>query len=88
MAHTQSAKKRIVQSEKRRQHNTSKRSMIRTLIKKLYIVIATGDKNASKHAFSTVQSVIDRQASNKLIHKNKAARYKSKIMNKINTIIT
>lgn len=86
MANIKSAKKRAVQSEKHRQHNVSCRSMIRTFIKKVYIAIAAGDKEAAQNAFFAMQPIIDRQASKGVIHKNKAARHKSNLILKINAM--
>ena len=48
MANIKSAKKRAVQSEKRRQHNASQRSMMRTYIKKVYAQVAAGEKAAAE----------------------------------------
>ncbi|UDG79386.1 30S ribosomal protein S20 [Candidatus Ecksteinia adelgidicola] len=86
MANIKSAKKRIIQSEKRRQHNTSYRSMIRTFIKKVDLAIIESDKNKAQHAFFRMQPILDRQVSKGLIHKNKAARCKSHLMLRINTM--
>lgn len=83
MANIKSAKKRAVQSEKRRKHNTSRRSMMRTFIKKVHAAIATGDKEKALNAFSEMQPIVDRQASKGLIHKNKAARHKSRLTARI-----
>lgn len=60
MANIKSAQKRAVQSEKRRQHNASQRSMMRTFIKKVYAAVAAGDKAASEAAFVAMQKVVDR----------------------------
>lgn len=79
MANIKSAKKRAIQSEKRRQHNASQRSMMRTFIKKVYAVVATGDKAAAEVAFVEMQKVVDRMASKGLIHANKAANHKAKL---------
>lgn len=86
MANIKSAKKRAVQSEKRRKHNASRRSMMRTFIKKVYAAIATGDKEAAQKAFNDMQPIVDRQAGNGLIHKNKAARHKSNLVARINAM--
>ncbi|AFP84928.1 30S ribosomal protein S20 [secondary endosymbiont of Ctenarytaina eucalypti] len=86
MANIKSAQKRSVQSEKRRQHNTSRRSMMRTFLKKVYASIAAGDKKAAWDAFFVMQPIVDRQASKGLIHKNKAARHKSNLTSKINAM--
>ncbi|NUU66187.1 30S ribosomal protein S20 [Enterobacteriaceae bacterium BIT-l23] len=83
MANIKSAKKRAVQSEKRRKHNASRRSMMRTYIKKVYAAIAAGDKEAAQKAFNEMQPIVDRQAGKGLIHKNKAARHKSNLVAQI-----
>lgn len=77
MANIKSAKKRALQAEKRRQHNASRKSMMRTYMKKVIAAIATGDKAKAQEAFDTVQPILDRYATKGLIHKNKAARHKS-----------
>ena len=79
MANIKSAKKRAVQSEKRRQQNASQRSMMRTYIKKVYAQVAAGEKAAAEAAFVEMQKVVDRMASKGLIHANKAANHKSKL---------
>ncbi|WWO97944.1 MAG: 30S ribosomal protein S20 [Candidatus Dasytiphilus stammeri] len=84
MAKISSAKKRFLKSEKHRKLNASKRSMIRTFIKKVHVAVQNGDKTTAENAFKVMQPIIDRQASKGLIHKNKAARHKSKLIKKIN----
>ncbi|MFT5759279.1 MAG: small subunit ribosomal protein S20 [Alteromonadaceae bacterium] len=79
MANSKSAKKRAVQSEKRRQHNASRRSMMRTLLKKVSAAIEAGDKETASKEFATATPILDRYASKGLIHKNKASRSKSRI---------
>lgn len=71
MANIKSAKKRAIQSEKARKHNASRRSMMRTFIKKVYAAIEAGDKAAAQKAFNEMQPIVDRQAAKGLIHKNK-----------------
>lgn len=78
MANNKSAKKRAIQAEKRRQHNASRRSMMRTYMKKTVAAIAAGDKEAATAAFAVVTPILDRMATKGLIHKNKAARHKSR----------
>ena len=79
MANIASAKKRARQAEKRRQHNASYRSMLRTSMKKVDAAIENKDKEAASSAFKAAIPVIDRMAGKGLIHKNKAARHKSQI---------
>lgn len=79
MANIKSAKKRAVTSEKRRKHNASRRSMMRTFIKKVRAAVVSGDKELAQKTFVDMQAVVDRFATKGLIHKNKAARYKSRL---------
>lgn len=79
MANIASAKKRARQAEKHRQHNASLRSMVRTYIKKVHSAIEAGDKKAAEECFKAAQPIIDRMADKGLIHKNKAARHKSRL---------
>ncbi|MFD1009237.1 MULTISPECIES: 30S ribosomal protein S20 [Oceanisphaera] len=86
MANIKSAKKRALQSEKRRKHNASRRSMVRTYVKKVIAAIASGDKENAQKAFNEAQPLLDRMATKGLIHKNKAARHKSRLNAKIKAL--
>ncbi len=79
MANTVQAKKRARQAEKHRQHNASFRSMVRTAIKRVVAAIETGDKDQAQAAYTAAVPVIDRMADKGIIHKNKAARHKSRL---------
>lgn len=79
MANSAQARKRARQAEKQGQHNAALRSGLRTAIKKIIKAIATGDKDAAKKVFGESESVIDRIADKRIIHKNKAARHKSRL---------
>ena len=74
-----SAKKRARQSEKRRQHNISHRSLLRSSLKKVLSAVQSKDKAAATEASKTAIPVIDRMARKGFIHKNKAARHKHQI---------
>lgn len=79
MANTTQARKRARQAEKARLHNGSLRSMVRTYIKKVVAAIQTGDAEKAKTAYAAAVPVIDRIADKGIIHKNKAARHKSRL---------
>jgi len=79
LANTKQAKKRIRQAEKHRQHNASMRSMLRTYIKKVVAAIATGDQKVALTSLQEATPVIDRMVNKGIIHKNKAARHKSRL---------
>lgn len=86
VANIKSAKKRVITSEKRRLLNQSQRSAMRTYIKKVYAAVAAKDVEAAKAAFVDMQKVVDRAASKKLIHANKAANHKSKLVARIRSL--
>ena len=80
MANTAQARKRARQSVARNKHNSSLRSMLRTAIKHVRTAIAAGDKAAATTVLQKATSVIDRVADKNIIHKNKAARHKTRLM--------
>ena len=84
MPNHKSAEKRVRQNEKRRNINRSNRSKIRTQIKKLRAAFGAGDKNLSQELLSPTVSVIDKAVNKGLLHKNTAARYKSRLTAHVN----
>lgn len=83
MPQHQSAIKRVRQNEKRRARNKSKRSKMKTLIKK---TLETSTKEEAEKAFNVASSYLDKLAGKGLIHKNFAARKKSKMANHVNSL--
>ena len=79
MANIASARKRARQAEKRRQHNTALRSELRTAIREVRKAISAGDKKAARTVLQRATSVIDSIADKRIIHKNAAARHKSRL---------
>jgi small subunit ribosomal protein S20 len=79
MANTAQARKRARQSVERNKHNSSLRSMLRTAIKRVRQAVTAGDKSAANEVFQKATSIIDRVADKNIIHKNKAARHKSRL---------
>lgn len=79
MANTAQARKRARQSVERNKHNASLRSMLRTSIKRVRQAIEAGDKTVAAEVFQKTTSIIDRVADKNIIHKNKAARHKSRL---------
>nr|WP_234406106.1 30S ribosomal protein S20 [Methylobacillus glycogenes] len=79
MANSAQARKRARQAVKQRAHNASLRSALRTAIKKIIKAVEAGDKAAAQIVFNENVSVIDRIADKQIIHKNKAARHKSRL---------
>lgn len=79
MANSAQARKRARQNEKRRQHNASLRSMVRTYLKKVDAAIEAGVQADAQEAYAAAVPVLDRMADKGIIHKNKAARHKSRL---------
>jgi len=79
LANSPQAKKRAKQSEVRRQRNVAMRSKVRTSIKSIIKAIDNGDKEAASAAFKAAVPVIDSMATKGVMHKNKAARHKSRL---------
>ena len=79
MANTAQARKRARQSVKVNLHNAALRSTLRTAMKKIIKAIESGDKAAAAASYAENVSVIDRITDKGIIHKNKAARHKSRM---------
>jgi small subunit ribosomal protein S20 len=79
MANSAQARKRARQAVKQRAHNVGMRSTLRTAIKKVRKAIGAGDKAAAQAVFKESQSIIDSIADKRIMHKNAAARHKSRL---------
>jgi small subunit ribosomal protein S20 len=83
LANTKQSKKRARQSVVHREHNAALRSMVRSYIKKVVKLTAEGKKPEAEAAYKEAVPVIDRIADKGLIHRNKAARHKSRLNERI-----
>ena len=83
MANIKSAIKRARQNIKLRQHNASARSTYRTYIKNVLKAVEAGDHEAARAAYAKAQPIIDKAADKGLMHKNKAARIKSRLIARV-----
>jgi small subunit ribosomal protein S20 len=88
VANIKSAKKRAKQMVVRNLRNASQRSMLRTAVKKVLKALNANDATAAEAAFASAQPLLDRFSSRGLIHKNKAARHKSRLNARIKAIKT
>ena len=79
MANSAQARKRARQAEDARQRNAGQRTMMRTYVKKVVNAIVAGNKDDAADAYKVAVPVLDRMADKGLIHKNKAARHKSRL---------
>ena len=86
MANSPQARKRARQNDVRRTRNASQRSMVRTYIKKVEAAIQAGDSGAARTALNDAIPIIDRMATRGIMHRNKAARHKSRLNQRINKL--
>jgi small subunit ribosomal protein S20 len=86
MANTKSAKKAARQAERRTAINKSRRSRMRTFIRKVEEAIASGDREAANLALREAQPEIMRSATKGIIHKNTASRKISRLSARIKAI--
>ena len=86
MANIKSAKKRAKQAVKRRERNMGAKSMVRTALKKVLKAIEAKDAAAAQDAYKVAEPLLDRQSSRGLIHRNKAARHKSRLQARIKAL--
>ena len=86
MANTVQARKRARQAVAHRERNVAQRSKLRTVIKNTVYAIEAGDKDKASEMYKIAVPVIDGSVSKGLIHKNKAARNKSRLNKRIRAL--
>ena len=86
MAHSNSARKRIRQNEKTRARNRSHKSALRSQLKKVRMAIADGDGGRAREEFGLAMKRADKTAKTNAIHRNQAARMKSRLARAINAL--
>ena len=86
MANTKQAAKRARKATRQRAANMSLRTTLRSAIKNVQKAIAGGDAKAAESALRAQQSTIDSIADKRIIHKNNAARHKSRLAKQIKAL--
>ena len=86
MANTKSAIKRLRSAEHRRLHNRVHRGRARTAVKKARQLIAQGNLEEAREAVQVAARALDKAAAKGIIHKNNAARRKSRLMRRLSQI--
>jgi len=87
VAHSLSAKKRIRQNIKRRAINRARKSQVKTQIKQFEAALSSGDASKATEQFRLVSKKLDTVASTSTMHKNTAARKKSRLARRLNNLI-
>ena len=86
MANIKSAMKQNRQAEKRRVRNAAVRSAVRTAVKSTRTAIEGGQAEQARESLSRTIQVLDKAATKGVIHKNTAARKKSRLMRQLNAL--
>jgi small subunit ribosomal protein S20 len=86
MAHSLSAKKRIRQNEKRRTVNRTRRTTVKTAVRKFLDVVQGGDAQAAEQAYRKASKTLDQTAAKGTLHRNAAARRKSRLAKRLGAL--
>lgn len=86
MANTDSARKRIRQTEKRTARNKARKSRVRTFVRKLEEAIATGDKSVAQEAFRAAQPEMQRAVTKGTLHANTVSRKISRLSARVKSL--
>lgn len=86
VANTKSAEKAARQAEKHRGRNVTLRSRMRTAVRKVTLAIASGNKEAAQNTYKEAVPVIDTLVGKQIIHRNKAARHKSRLAARVRSM--
>ena len=86
MAHSLSAKKRVRQSTKRKAVNRSRKSQIKTQIKRFETALASGDIKTASEQYRLIVKKLDKAAATSTMHKKTAARKKSRLAKRLNAL--
>lgn len=86
MPNHKSAEKRVRQNERKNAVNRANRGKLRTQIKKLRSALASSDKEESQNLLNPTIALIDKSVNKGILHKNTAARYKSRLTSHVNDL--
>ena len=86
MAHSLSAKKRVRQNTKKRAINRARKSRVKTQVKHFEAAVSSGDVGAATEQYRLVVKKLDKTAATSTMHKRTAARKKSRLAKKLNSL--
>lgn len=86
MAHSRTAKKNIRKNEARRERNKAAVSAMRSQVKRVHAAVAAGDRAAAARELQMAQKLADKAAKHNRVHKNTAARIKSRLATAVNSL--
>ena len=86
MAHSKSAKKRVLVAERNRERNQAVKSRVKTMLKKVLVAVETKEVEAAKAALSVAYKELDKAVSKGIMKKNTASRRKARLAVKVNAL--
>ena len=88
MANSASAEKRVKQNERNRAMNKARKSALKSQMRKFLDAVHGGDAGRAKETFVSLQKELDQVAAKGTLHKNTAARRKSRLAKRLNALAT
>ncbi|MCQ8211420.1 30S ribosomal protein S20 [Cetobacterium somerae] len=86
MAHSKSAKKRVIIAERNRERNQAVKSRVKTMLKRVLVAVETKEVEAAKAALSVAYKELDKAVSKGIMKKNTASRRKARLAVKVNAL--
>ena len=86
MAHSKSAKKRVLVAERNRDRNQAVKSRVKTMVKKVLVSVETKEIEAAKAALSVAYKELDKAVSKGIMKKNTVSRKKARLAAKVNAL--
>ncbi|MGL4358349.1 MAG: 30S ribosomal protein S20 [Cetobacterium sp.] len=86
MAHSKSAKKRVIVAERNRERNQAVKSRVKTMVKKVLVAVETKEVEAAKAALSVAYKELDKAVSKGIMKKNTVSRKKARLTAKVNAL--
>lgn len=86
MAHSRSAKKRVLVAERNRERNQAVKSRVKTMVKKVLSAVEVKEVEAANAALSVAYKELDKAVSKGIMKKNTASRKKARLATKVNAL--
>lgn len=86
MAHSKSAKKRVIVAERNRERNQAVKSRVKTMLKRVLVAVETKEVEAANAALSVAYKELDKAVSKGIMKKNTASRRKARLAAKVNAL--
>lgn len=86
MAHSKSAKKRVLVAERNRERNQAVKSRIKTMVKKVLVAVELKEVETSKAALSVAYKELDKAVTKGIMKKNTVSRKKARLAAKVNAL--